>query len=58
MRAAHQGMKIPASAFDQTSVHLVAALEWAKVASADIDVILTAIRPTCHDIVAGGTGCR
>jgi truncated hemoglobin YjbI len=58
MRAAHKGMQIPASAFNQTAVHLVKALEWAKVASADIDVILTAIRPTCHDIVTGGTGCH
>jgi truncated hemoglobin YjbI len=58
MRAAHKGMQIPVSAFNSTAVHLVAALEWAKVASADIDVILAAVRPTCHDIVTGGTGCR
>jgi hemoglobin len=58
MKAAHQGMQIPMSAFLATSGHLVAALEWAKVGTADIGVVLNAVRPTCHDIVTGAQGCH
>lgn len=58
MKEAHKGMQIPMSAFRDTSAHLVAALEAAKVAIADIGLILNAVRPTCHDIVTGAQGCN
>jgi hemoglobin len=51
MKSTHQGLKISTNDFNDLAGHLVAALQAAKVAQADIDAIVQGVTPTAADIV-------
>jgi hemoglobin len=51
MKSSHQGLKISTNDFNDLAGHLVAALQAAKVAQADIDTIVAAVSPAAADIV-------
>jgi hypothetical protein len=68
MKASHMGLTSPPGGaagargitkadFDALVEDLVMVLDGAGVAAADKMAILSALGPTCDDIVAGGTGC-
>jgi truncated hemoglobin YjbI len=55
MKSSHAGLKISMNDFGDLAGHLVAALQAAKVAQADIDAIVKAVTPTAADIVEDKT---
>jgi truncated hemoglobin YjbI len=68
MKSSHMGLTSPPGGaagsrgitkadFDALVEDLVMVLDGAGVAAADKMAILSALGPTCNDIVAGGTGC-
>ena len=61
MKSSHMGITSPRAItkadFDALVEDLVMVLDAAGVAAADKMAILSALGPTCDDIVAGGTGC-
>lgn len=55
MKAAHAGLKISQHDFDDLAGHLVAALQNAGVAAADVQTVVDAVAPMSADIVEDAT---